>query len=66
MSFVRITACLTIDEKDATEITESILNLIDSFVIKRLPIFDSDVLSEHVSEIDNVAELRQELECTSG
>lgn len=65
MSFVRITAYVTIDEKDSAEITESILNLIDSFVIKRLPIFDSDVISEQISEVDNIEELRQELQATS-
>jgi hypothetical protein len=65
MPLVRITACLTIDEKDTTEIMECILNLIDSFVVKRLPIFDSDIISEQVPEVDNVEELRQELQCTS-
>jgi hypothetical protein len=60
MPFVRIVACLAVEEKDAPEVTEAVLALIDSIIVKHIPVFDSDVRSTHVAEVRNADEVRRE------
>ncbi len=62
MPFVRILACLTVGKNDAPEVTEAVLGLIDSLIVKRIPVFDSDVRSTRVSEVQNADEVRREIE----
>jgi hypothetical protein len=61
MSFVQITACLTVEEKDGPEVNEALLDLIDSLAVKRIPVFDSDVYSQRVKEASNADEVREEI-----
>ena len=60
MPFSRITVCLTVEEKDAPEVSEALLSQIDRFAVKSICIFDSDLQSKSV-DIANADELRREL-----
>ncbi len=58
---MQVTACLTVEEKDGPEVNEALLGLIDSLIVKRIPVFDSDVFSERVREVSNAEEVREEI-----
>lgn len=62
MPFSRITACLTVEEKDVAEVTEAILALIDSFIVQHKPVFQSEVCSQAVDEVHNADEVRREIQ----
>jgi hypothetical protein len=62
MPFCRITACLTVEEKDAPEVTEALLALIDSFIVKHISVFDSEVCFKPVDEVHNAEEIRREIQ----
>jgi hypothetical protein len=62
MAFCRITACLTVEEKNALEVTEALHALIDSFIVKHLPVFDSEVCSKPAGEVNNAEEVRIEIQ----
>ncbi len=61
MSFSRITAFVAVEETDALEVMEALLSLIDSFIIKNIPVFDSDVTSIQNIEVVNAEEIRCEI-----
>jgi hypothetical protein len=58
----QITACLVVEENDASEVTEALLSLIDSFIVKNLPVFDSDICSKPIDALENADEIRREVE----
>jgi hypothetical protein len=60
MPYIRITACLTVEEEDARGVTEALLCQIDSFVVKSICVFDSDVRSKSV-DVAGADELRREM-----
>ena len=62
MPFRQITARVTVERKDAPGIQEAILELIDSFVVKRIPIFDSEVTSQQLHAVQDAEEVRSEAE----
>ena len=64
MPVCKITTCLIVEEKDAFEVTEALLSLIDSFIVKNLPVFDSDICSKQIDAHENVDEMRREAEHT--
>jgi hypothetical protein len=55
MAFCRITACMTVQEKDAP------LNFIDSLVVENIRVFDSDICSSPLAEVPNADEIRREM-----
>jgi hypothetical protein len=61
MPYVRILACLAVETKDGPEVTEGILELIDSLIIRHIPVFDSDVRTTRISEVRNADEVRREI-----
>lgn len=61
MPFDRITLSLTVDKKDTSEITETLLAVIDSFVTKRKAVFDSDICTQRVAKVHNATEIRREI-----
>jgi hypothetical protein len=61
MPFCRITAHLTVDEKNVSEISEALLSLIDSFIVKNIPVYDSDVCSQATDPIEDAEDIREEL-----
>lgn len=65
MPFCQIAAYVTIDRESASEVTEALLRLIDSFVIKNIPIFDSDVTRIDNVEVIHPDEIRQEVRSDS-
>lgn len=65
MSFCQIAAHVTIDHEDASEVTEALLRLIDSFVIKNIPVFDSEVLRIDDVVVVNPDEIREEVQSNS-
>jgi hypothetical protein len=62
MPFIRISASLTIEEKDASEVTEVLLTSIDSLIVKRIPVFDSDLCSNPTDGVSNAEEIRHEIQ----
>lgn len=65
MPFCQIAAHVTIDHENASEVTEALLRLIDSFVIKNIPVFDSDVTRIDNVEVVHPDEIRQEVRSDS-
>lgn len=65
MSFCQIAAYVTIDREDASEVAEALLRLFDSFVIKNIPVFDSDVSRIDDVEVVHPDEIRQEVRSNS-
>jgi hypothetical protein len=60
MPFSRITICLTVEEKNAPEVSEALLSQIDLFAVNSICVFDSDLQSQSV-DIANADDLRREL-----
>ncbi len=60
MSFRQITARVTVEQKDASAVEEAILKLIDSFAVKRIPVFDSEVTSQRLHHVRNAKEVQVE------
>ncbi len=61
MPVSRITAFVAVEETDALEVMEALLSLIDSFIIKNIAVFDSDVTSIQNIEVVNAEEIRREI-----
>jgi hypothetical protein len=62
MFFCSITACMSIEEKDAPEVQEALLSFIDSLVVKKhIRVFDSDVSTERLADVPNAEEIRSEM-----
>lgn len=65
MSFCQISAYVIIEDENAPEVTEALLRLIDSFAIKNIPVFDSDVTCVDNVEVAHPDEIRQEVRSSS-
>jgi hypothetical protein len=65
MVYCRITAFVIVREQDVPEVTEALLSLIDSFVIKNVLVFDSDVSAPLCVEVSNAEEIRSEMSADS-
>lgn len=61
MVYCRITAFVIVREQDVPEITEALLSLVDSFVIKNVLVFDSDVSVSSNVDVSNAEEIRSEM-----
>lgn len=62
MSFRRITAFVIVEDSIAEEISEQFLSLIDSLAIKKVAVFDSDVVIEKADGVPNAKEMRREFQ----
>ena len=61
MPFSRVTACLTVDQRDQETVVEALQNLIDSFLlIHHLTVFDSEVTVALVCDPDEAEDERGE------
>ena len=61
MSFCRISAYLTVEEKDSAEVKEALLSFIDSMLMKNIRVFESDVCAKAIAEVPDADELRAEI-----
>ncbi len=61
MAFRQITVVVTVDEENNPQVTEALLTLIDSFVVKRMPVFESDIAHESNVDVPNAEEIRRDL-----
>ena len=61
MTFPRITACLTVDETNEVPVVSALNMLFDSLVIRRMPVFDTDIKTESVCDVEGAEELRREM-----
>ncbi len=65
MVYCRITAFVIVGEQDVPEVTEALLSLVDSFVIKNVLVYDSDVSMPSNVEVSNAEEIRREMSAGS-
>jgi hypothetical protein len=61
MSFVRLVVFVVIDEKDEETVTQGLNEVLDGFVIRHLPIFDSGLTSTPVLSVENATEVLREI-----
>ena len=60
MPVVRVVLSLTVDKENVSDITEALLSVIDRFVAKGKPVFDSEICTEPIVGIKKTAEVRSE------
>lgn len=65
MAYCRIVAFVIVEEQNVPEVTEALLSVVDSFVIKNIAVFDSDVSFISNVEAPNAAEVRREISADS-
>jgi hypothetical protein len=65
MAYCRIVAFVIVEERDVPEVTEALLSVVDSFVIKNIAVFDSDVSFISNVEVPNAEEVRREISADS-
>ncbi len=65
MTYCRVVAFVIVEEQNVPEVTEALLSVVDSFVIKNIAVFDSDV--SFISNVDapNAEEVRREISADS-
>lgn len=61
MSFVRVVVFVVIEKKDEERVIEALNEVLDGFVIRLLPIFDSGLTSTPVPDVENAKEILQEI-----
>jgi hypothetical protein len=61
MRLCRVTAYVTVDEDAAPAVVEALLTTIDTFVINRIPVFESDVSCLSDVTVANEDEIRSEM-----
>jgi hypothetical protein len=65
MAYCRIVAFVIVEEQDVPEVTEALLSVVDSFVMKNIAVFDSDVSFISNVEVPNAEEVRREISADS-
>ena len=65
MAYCRIVAFVIVEERDVPEVTEALLSVVDSFVVKNIAVFDSDVSFISNVEVPNAEEVRREIRADS-
>jgi len=61
MSFVRLVVFVVIEKRDEETVTEGLHDVLDGFVIRRIPIFDSGLTSTPVQDVENAVEVLEEI-----
>lgn len=56
---------MIVEEQDVPEVTEALLSVVDSFVMKNIAVFDSDVSFISNVEVPNAEEVRREISADS-
>ncbi len=61
MPYCSVTACLTVSDEHTNIVVEEMARLIDSFVLRGIAVYDTDLKCTTVSDLKDAKALRKEM-----